>query len=112
LFRGLTFKENCPDLRNTRVVDIINELQTYGVNVHVYDPWVDPEEAYKEYGIKPIATLEEGRFDAILLAVAQRGPRRYNVHLLNQDEKARNSIWFPPPLRLLLLLLGKPLIRK
>lgn len=70
LIMGLTFKENCPDLRNTRVVDIINELQTYGVNVHVYDPWVDPEEAYKEYGIKPIATLEEGRFDAILLAVA------------------------------------------
>ncbi|WP_432786280.1 UDP-N-acetyl-D-glucosamine 6-dehydrogenase [Oligella sp. MSHR50489EDL] len=70
LVMGLTFKENCPDLRNTRVVDIIHELAEYNINVDVYDPWVDPEECEREYGIKPIQTLEEGVYDAIILAVA------------------------------------------
>ncbi|WP_230990868.1 UDP binding domain-containing protein [Bathymodiolus platifrons methanotrophic gill symbiont] len=79
LIMGLTFKENCPDLRNTREVDIINELQTYGVNVHVYDPWVDPEEAQAEYGVKPLATLEEGKFDAILLAVAHEQFKQMDI---------------------------------
>jgi len=79
LIMGLTFKENCPDLRNTRVVDIIKELETYGVNIHVYDPWVDPEEAVAEYGIKPIATLEEGKFDAILLAVAHEQFKKMDI---------------------------------
>ncbi len=79
LIMGLTFKENCPDLRNTRVVDIIKELETYGVNIHVYDPWVDPEEAVAEYGIKPIATLEEGKFDAILLAVAHEQFKQMDI---------------------------------
>lgn len=79
LIMRLTFKENCPDLRNTRVVDIINELQTYGVNIHVYDPWVDPQEAQAEYGIKPIATLEEGQFDAIILAVAHQQFKQMDI---------------------------------
>ncbi|MDO8846008.1 Vi polysaccharide biosynthesis UDP-N-acetylglucosamine C-6 dehydrogenase TviB [Methylicorpusculum sp.] len=72
LIMGLAFKENCPDLRNTRVVDIYHELQSYGVNVQVYDPWVDAEEAIAEYGIKPLTKLEEGKFDAIILAVAHQ----------------------------------------
>jgi UDP-N-acetyl-D-galactosamine dehydrogenase len=79
LIMGLTFKENCPDLRNTRVVDIIKELETYGVNIHVYDPWVDPEEAVVEYGIKPIAALEEGKFDAIVLAVAHEQFKQMDI---------------------------------
>jgi len=54
LIMGLTFKENCPDIRNTRVVDIINEFKTYGAQVDVYDPWVDPKETEHEYGITPI----------------------------------------------------------
>lgn len=69
LVMGLTFKENCPDLRNTRVVDIIHELAEYNINVDVYDPWVDPEECEREYGIKPIQNLAEGVYDAIILAV-------------------------------------------
>jgi len=79
LIMGLTFKENCPDLRNTRVVDIINELQTYGVNIHVYDPWVDAQEAQAEYGIKPVATLEEGKYDAVLLAVAHKQFKQMDI---------------------------------
>jgi UDP-N-acetyl-D-glucosamine/UDP-N-acetyl-D-galactosamine dehydrogenase len=70
LIMGFTFKENCPDLRNTRVVDIVKELSSYGVNIHVYDPWVDADEAEREYGIKPIEQPLAGEYDAIILAVA------------------------------------------
>lgn len=72
LILGLAFKENCPDLRNTRVVDIVNELKGYNVNVDVYDPWVIPEDAEREYGIKPVQTPQEGKYDAIVIAVAHR----------------------------------------
>jgi len=72
LIMGLTFKENCPDLRNTRVVDMVVEFQSYGTQVDVYDPWVDPREAQHEYGIDPIPKLEKGAYDAVLLAVAHR----------------------------------------
>ena len=79
LIMGLTFKENCPDIRNTRVVDIVKELKTYGVNVHVYDPWVDPKAVEAEYGIKPIITLEENKFDAIVLAVAHEQFKQMDI---------------------------------
>lgn len=72
LILGLTFKENCPDLRNTRVVDIVAELQDYGMGVDVYDPWVDRAEAQEEYGITPVSSPEAGVYDAIILAVAHR----------------------------------------
>lgn len=70
LVLGLTFKENCPDLRNTRVVDVIETLQGYSMQVDVYDPWVDADEAVHEYGIRPVASPESGAYDAILLTVA------------------------------------------
>lgn len=70
LILGLTFKENCPDLRNTKVTDIIKELHSYHAQVDVYDPWINPAEAEHEYGITPITTLEPGKYDAIILAVA------------------------------------------
>ena len=70
LVMGLAFKANCPDLRNTRVIDVIHELQTYHANVHVYDPWVDGQRARHEYGIEPIEELDVGAYDAVILAVA------------------------------------------
>jgi len=70
LVMGLTFKENCPDLRNTRVVDIVAELEDYGASVDVYDPWVSPDEAEHEYGIRPIEGLQENQYDAVIVAVA------------------------------------------
>jgi UDP-N-acetyl-D-galactosamine dehydrogenase len=70
LIMGLTFKENCPDLRNTQVVDLVIEFERLNCNVDVYDPWVDKEEALKEYSIKPIYEPVAGKYDAILLAVA------------------------------------------
>jgi len=72
LVMGLTFKENCPDLRNTRVIDIVRELGEYNVKVDVYDPWVDPEEALHEYGVEPIKEPRPGQYDGIILAVAHR----------------------------------------
>ncbi|MGI9304153.1 MAG: Vi polysaccharide biosynthesis UDP-N-acetylglucosamine C-6 dehydrogenase TviB [Gammaproteobacteria bacterium] len=102
LVLGLTFKENCPDLRNTRVVDVIEEFRGYHANVDVYDPWVDPREAEQVYGIKPVKKPGEGAYDAVVLTVAHNdfmdmGPERmrafgksqsifYDVkHVLPQD---------------------------
>jgi UDP-N-acetyl-D-galactosamine dehydrogenase len=70
LIMGLTFKENCPDIRNTRVVDLVVEFEGFNCNVDVYDPWIDKDEVIHEYGFKPIDQPVEGKYDAILLAVA------------------------------------------
>jgi UDP-N-acetyl-D-galactosamine dehydrogenase len=70
LVMGLTFKENCPDIRNTRVVDIVDELKEYICEVDVYDPWASAQEAKHEYGIRPISKLVAGSYDAIIIAVA------------------------------------------
>jgi len=72
LVLGLAFKENCPDLRNTRVVDIICALRAYNVQVDIHDPWADGEEARQEYGLELIDTLPAGVYDAVLLTVAHR----------------------------------------
>jgi UDP-N-acetyl-D-galactosamine dehydrogenase len=72
LVMGLTFKENCPDIRNTKVVDILAELKEYGVVADVFDPWVDAAEAEHEYGITPIAQPEAGSYDAVILAVGHK----------------------------------------
>jgi UDP-N-acetyl-D-galactosamine dehydrogenase len=72
LVMGLTFKENCPDLRNTRVIDVIEELKEYGVQVDVFDPWVDPQEAVNEYNINVTQQPAQGTYDAMLLAVGHR----------------------------------------
>jgi UDP-N-acetyl-D-galactosamine dehydrogenase len=70
LVLGLTFKENCPDLRNTRVVDVVAELRDYGVRVDVHDPWADPAEAQSEYGLDMVTAPEAGAYDGVILAVA------------------------------------------
>jgi UDP-N-acetyl-D-glucosamine/UDP-N-acetyl-D-galactosamine dehydrogenase len=69
LILGFTFKENCPDLRNTRVIDIVDELKTYNANIDVYDPWVDVSIAKKEYNIDMITELKNNTYDAIIVAV-------------------------------------------
>jgi UDP-N-acetyl-D-galactosamine dehydrogenase len=67
---GLTFKENCPDLRNSKVIDIIRELKKYGAEVDVFDPWIDVREAQHEYGVKPLKKLGRTRYDAAVMAVS------------------------------------------
>ena len=72
LVLGLAFKENCPDLRNTRVLDIVEALRGYSVLVDVHDPWVDAAEAEHEYALKPVAVPERGAYDAVIVAVAHQ----------------------------------------
>ena len=72
LVLGLTFKENCPDLRNTAVVNIVRELASYGAQVEVYDPWVKSDEAQALYDVLMVEKLESGRYDAVVAAVAHR----------------------------------------
>lgn len=79
LMMGLAFKENCPDLRNSKVVDVVKELQKYGAKVDVYDPWVDAREAVQEYGLKPVRRPAKGTYDAIVLAVAHKQFREMGV---------------------------------
>ena len=70
LVMGLSFKENCPDIRNTKIVDMVKALKEYDLDLDIYDPWVDAAEVEVEYGFAPVAGLEQGRYDAIILAVA------------------------------------------
>ena len=70
LILGFTFKENCPDVRNTKVIDIYNTLKEYGVNITVYDPWADPTVSKFEYGIDIMAELPRDRFDSVIISVA------------------------------------------
>jgi len=72
LIMGLTFKENCPDLRNTRVIDIIHTLKSYHASVDVYDPWANLEEAKQEYGLTLISQPEEHQYDAVVIAVSHK----------------------------------------
>lgn len=72
LMLGITFKENCPDVRNTKIVDVITALEDFGVKVITYDPWANPEEVKHEYGIKSLNTLPDNKFDCIVLGVSHK----------------------------------------
>ncbi|GAA5185173.1 Vi polysaccharide biosynthesis UDP-N-acetylglucosamine C-6 dehydrogenase TviB [Acinetobacter kookii] len=93
LILGLSFKENCPDIRNTRIIDIVNELKEYHVNVDVYDPWVDRAEAEHEYGIDPVSTLTENSYDAIILAVAHHQFKEMGVEKIRALGKAEHVLY-------------------
>lgn len=93
LILGLTFKENCPDLRNTRVVDVVSELQDHGVEVDVHDPWADPEEAATEYNLSLVREPSAGIYDAIILAVAHDKFRDLGADTLRNLGK-KNAILF------------------
>ncbi|WP_179997144.1 Vi polysaccharide biosynthesis UDP-N-acetylglucosamine C-6 dehydrogenase TviB [Acinetobacter sp. YH16050] len=93
LILGLSFKENCPDIRNTRIIDIVNELKEYHVNVDVYDPWVDCAEAEHEYGIQPVSTLTDHSYDAIILAVAHHQFKEMGVEKIHALGKAEYVLY-------------------
>jgi len=82
LILGLTFKENCPDIRNTRVTDIIKELESYNARIDVYDPWANPEEVHEEYGIDLLRELSAGKYDAVVVAVAHREFRAMGIEAI------------------------------
>ncbi|WP_313089514.1 Vi polysaccharide biosynthesis UDP-N-acetylglucosamine C-6 dehydrogenase TviB [Pseudomonas sp.] len=93
LVMGLTFKENCPDLRNTRVVDIVSELAEYNIEVDVYDPWVSAEEAQHEYAITPIAEPAVNAYDGIILAVAHNEFRALGAEHIRKHGKAEHVLY-------------------
>ena len=93
LVLGLTFKENCPDLRNSKVVDVIRELEKFGANVDVHDPWVDAAEARHEYGIRPIRDLKPHHYDAIVMAVAHREFKEMGVAAIRRLAKRHAVIY-------------------
>lgn len=89
LIMGLTFKENCPDLRNTRVIDIVHELQEYGIQVDVYDPWVSAAAAQQEYGLELVSTLQPDTYDAVVIAVSHEQFRQMGavqIHALGKKK--------------------------
>ena len=79
LVLGLTFKENCPDIRNSRVIDVIDELKDFGCKVDVYDPWVDEAEVVREYGITPLKSYELKDYDCVVIAVAHDEFKNINL---------------------------------
>ena len=85
LILGITFKENCPDIRNTKVVDIYHTLQEYTGNITICDPWASPERVAKEYGIDVVRDLPEEKFDAVILAVAHREFQDIDVRSLVRE---------------------------
>ena len=93
LILGLSFKENCPDIRNTRIIDIVKELQEYHIDADVYDPWVDAAEAEHEYGINPVQALENGKYDAVILAVAHHQFKDMGVEAIRALGKADHVLY-------------------
>jgi len=93
LVMGLTFKENCPDIRNTRVVDVIQELGNYGASVDVWDPWVNADEVRLEYGIDVTGAPVEGTYDAVILAVSHREFQEMGVERIRALGKANHVLY-------------------
>lgn len=93
LVMGLAFKENCPDLRNTRVVDIVRELTEYNIDVDVYDPWVNERDAFDEYGLALIAEPAANTYDAIVLAVAHEQFRQIGADRIRAFGKPRHVLY-------------------
>ncbi len=93
LVMGLTFKENCPDVRNTKIVDVVRELEKYGAKVDVYDPWADADEAEHEYGLRPVARLKNGTYDAVLMGVAHREFRAMGIERVRALAKKQHVLY-------------------
>ncbi|CAM5353547.1 Vi polysaccharide biosynthesis UDP-N-acetylglucosamine C-6 dehydrogenase TviB [Thauera mechernichensis] len=93
LVMGLTFKENCPDLRNTRIVNIVKELGEYNIRADVYDPWVDVAEAQHEYGLTPIEAPRPHEYDAIVLAVAHQNFKEMGVDRIRSFGKPEHVLY-------------------
>jgi UDP-N-acetyl-D-galactosamine dehydrogenase len=85
LLLGVTFKENCPDVRNTKIVDIVHALKEYGINITIYDPWAKPEEVLHEYGIVTTKTLPVSQFDAVILGVSHTVFNALDINLLTKS---------------------------
>jgi UDP-N-acetyl-D-galactosamine dehydrogenase len=95
LVMGLTFKENCPDVRNTKIIDLVRELQKFGAKVDVCDPWADPDEAEHEYGLRPIkpGRAKPGTYDAVILGVAHDEFRKMGISRIRALAKKNHVLY-------------------
>ena len=93
LIMGLTFKENCPDVRNTKIVDVVRELEKYGAKVEVYDPWADADEAHHEYGLRPVKKLRNATYDAVVMGVAHAEFRGMGIRKVRALGKKRHVLY-------------------
>lgn len=93
LILGLSFKENCPDIRNTKIVDMVKALKEYDLDLDIYDPWVSPQEVEHEYGFAPLLTLEQHHYDAIVIAVAHDQFKQMSVNDFEKLGKAQHVLY-------------------
>jgi UDP-N-acetyl-D-galactosamine dehydrogenase len=93
LIMGFAFKENCPDLRNTRIVDLVTEFDNFNCNIDIYDPWVDKKEAYDEYGLELISNPINNKYDAILLAVAHNEFKKLSLKQIKSFGKKNHVLY-------------------
>ena len=93
LIMGFTFKENCSDYRNTRVVDLVTEFIKYNCNVEIYDPWIDIDEAKKKFNYKFIDIPKTGKYDAILYAVAHNKFKNFSISQIKKFGKRKHIIY-------------------
>jgi len=93
LVMGLAFKENCPDIRNTRVIDIVRELQNYSAHVDIYDPWVNPAEADHEYGVTTLRDVPSKQYDAVIVAVAHQQFVEMGVEGIRRLQKPQSVLF-------------------
>ena len=93
LVMGLTFKENCPDIRNTRVIDVVTGLKEYNVSVDVYDPWAAEADVEHEYGLSLIAQPNRGEYDGIILAVAHRQFKEMGIEMIRSFGKGQHVLY-------------------
>ena len=85
LMLGIAFKENCPDVRNTKVVDVVKALQDFETEITIYDPWANPEEVKHEYGLETICELPNQQYDAVVLAVSHNEFKALDFNKLKKD---------------------------
>ena len=93
LVLGLAFKENCPDVRNTKIVDVVRELEKYGATVDVHDPWADADDAEHEYGLRPVRKVKPGTYDAIVMGVAHQEFRQMGVEKIRALGKKSHVLY-------------------
>ena len=92
LILGITFKENCPDVRNTKAVDLVNSLKDYGTNITIHDPWADQDEVMHEYGLESLKSIPDQKFDAVVLTVAHKEYLDINIKSLRKDNSVLYDI--------------------
>ena len=93
LVMGLTFKEDCPDIRNTRVVDVVQELSDFHCNIDVFDPWIDKEESLREFGITTVEQPEPGKYDAVIIAVAHHQFKSMGIKAIRALGKKKHILY-------------------